>query len=74
MEGYSGGTVNIIEWDFVVDGDKDGGKNEDGEKNEVTNTQKPVDGFKLGQLVLAHGKFQARLATIHESTLESLIV
>lgn len=61
--------MNIVEWDFVAGG----GKDVDGEKNEVTNTQKPVDGFKLGQLILAHGKFQDRLVTIREPALESHI-
>ena len=63
VDGYNGGAVNIVDWDFVVD---------NGEA-EVTNTQKPVDGFELGQLILAHGKFQARLVTIRESTQESPI-
>lgn len=56
--------MNIVEWNLVADGGK----------NEVTNTQKPVDGFELGQLIFALGKFHARSATIRESKLESPIV
>ena len=64
VEGYNGGAVNIVDWDFIVDEGKD----------EVTNTQKPMDGFKLGQLILVHGKFQARLVAICDLASKSHVV
>ena len=67
--------MRVVEWDFVADGvEENGGKDDVKEESFGSPTQKPVDGFGLGQLIVAHGKFQARLVTICNSTLQSHIV
>ena len=67
--------MSVVEWDFVVDDvNEDRGKHDMKDESFCGPTQKPVDGFKLGQLIVAHGKFQARLVTICNSTLQSHIV
>ena len=57
--------MSIVDWDFVVEGGKNNAPHEsvggDVPDTPPSPTQKPAAGFKLGQLIAAHGKFQARL-------------
>ena len=62
--------MSVVKWDIVVaSANEDGGKNDAKDESFCSPTQKAVDRFELGQLIVAHGKFQARLVTICESML-----
>lgn len=60
--------MSIVDWDFVVAGGENNAPDEsvggDVLDTPPCPTQKPAAGFKLGQLITAQGKFQARLVQI----------